>query len=136
MIKIIPVRTLFHLMRKFLLHHSKFPAFNTNLKILTRGIAVYFIFLQTCPFVIGQNPICPPGLNIADPTTRVWNDGKLYVYGSRDESLKYYCSFDNWVLSTSDLVHGEYIPNAFVSKGPGDQVPFNDQVLYAPDLAF
>jgi hypothetical protein len=140
MIKIISVRTIFPLLLKFQQLfsriHSRYAANNTNLKILTRGIPLYFFFFPACSSVMGQNPICPPGLNIADPTTRVWNDGKLYVYGSRDESLKYYCSFDNWVLSTSDLKHWEYIPNAFVSKGPGDQVPFNDQVLYAPDIAF
>ena len=50
------------------------------------------LFLLFCGFGIAQNPICPPGLNIADPTTRVWKDGKLYLYGSRDESLNYYGS--------------------------------------------
>ena len=83
-----------------------------------------------------QNPICPPGLNIADPTTRVWKDGKLYVYGSRDESFKYYCSYDHWVLSTSDLIHWEYTPNVFASKGPNDQVPYNDLLLFAPDCMY
>ncbi len=101
-----------------------------------KRIVFYCLFLLTGTFATAQNPICPPGLNIADPTARVWKDGKLYVYGSRDESLKYYCSYDHWVLSTSDLIHWEYTPNAFASKGPFDQVPFNDQVLYAPDIAF
>ena len=48
--------------------------------------------------VSGQNPICPQGLNIADPTARVWKDGKLYVYGSRDESFSYYCSYCCWFI--------------------------------------
>ena len=97
---------------------------------------IYLLLLLVGKFALAQNPICPPGLNIADPTSRVWKDGKLYVYGSRDESLKYYCSYDHWVLSTSDLINWEYTPDAFASKGPKDQVPFNDQVLYAPDIAF
>jgi len=101
-----------------------------------KRIAFYLLFLLFGEFVLAQNPICPPGLNIADPTTRVWKDGKLYVYGSRDESLKYYCSYDHWVLSTSDLINWEYAPNAFASKGPYDQVPFNDVILYAPDIAY
>lgn len=101
-----------------------------------KQISCAILFFLFCKFGLGQNPICPPGLNIADPTTRVWKDGKLYVYGSRDESLKYYCSYDHWVLSTSDLINWEYTPNAFASKGPNDQVPFNDLVLYAPDIAF
>ena len=40
----------------------------------------------------GSNPISPMGVYIADPTARVWEDGKMYIYGSRDESLDYYCS--------------------------------------------
>ncbi|MDD4453636.1 MAG: family 43 glycosylhydrolase, partial [Proteiniphilum sp.] len=94
------------------------------------------LFLLFCGFGIAQNPICPPGLNIADPTTRVWKDGKLYLYGSRDESLNYYGSYDHWVLSTSDLLNWEFTPNAFASKGPFDQVPFNDDMLYAPDCMY
>ena len=91
-----------------------------------KHITLYLLFLLIVKFAIAQNPVCPPGLNIADPTARVWKDGKLYVYGSRDESLDYYCSYDHWVLSTSDLINWEYTPNAFASKGPSDQVPFND----------
>ena len=94
------------------------------------------LFLLFCGFGIAQNPICPPGLNIADPTTRVWKDGKLYLYGSRDESLNYYGSYDHWVLYTSDLLNWEFTPNAFASKGPFDQVPFNDDMLYAPDCMY
>lgn len=101
-----------------------------------KRISFCLIFLLFSVYTFAQNPICPSGLNIADPTTRVWKDGKIYVYGSRDESLEYYCSYDHWVLSTSDLINWEYTPNAFASKGPFDQVPFNDKVLYAPDIAF
>ena len=36
--------------------------------------------------VAAQNPIVPPGLYMADPTARVWDDGKLYIYGSVDEA--------------------------------------------------
>lgn len=85
---------------------------------------------------VAQNPICPPGLNIADPTARVWRDGKLYIYGSHDTSSKTYCSYDQWVLSTKDLIHWEYFPDAFNSKGPKDKVPYNDNLLYAPDVMY
>ncbi len=98
--------------------------------------SLYLLFLLMANHLLAQNPICPPGLNIADPTTRVWKDGKLYVYGSRDESLKYYCSYDHWVLSTSDLIHWDYFPDAFASKGPNDQVPYNDNLLFAPDCMY
>jgi hypothetical protein len=94
------------------------------------------MFFQIFNSLIAQNPICPPGLNIPDPTTRVWKDGRLYVYGSRDESYKYYCSYDYWVLSTDDLIHWKYTPNVFASKGKNDQVPFNDKLLFAPDCMY
>lgn len=100
-----------------------------------KEIIFFLFFLLTTKFILAQNPICPPGLNIADPSARVWKDGELYVYGSRDESFDYYCSFDHWVLSTSDLINWEYTPNIFASKGPHDQIPFNDTLLYAPDIA-
>lgn len=94
------------------------------------------ILLITTLSAIAQNPICPPGLNIADPSARVWKDGKLYVYGSHDISTKFYCSTDHWVLSTSDLISWKYTPDAFNSTGPKDKVPYNDQVLYAPDAIY
>lgn len=79
--------------------------------------------------LFAQNPICPPGLNIADPTARVWKDGKLYVYGSRDDNPNTYCSKDHWVLSTEDLINWDYHPNVFNS----DLIPNKtSDVLYAP----
>ena len=70
-----------------------------------------------------HNPISPMGVYIADPTARVWADGKLYVYGSRDESAKYYCSTNYHVMSTSDLKNWTLHPYSFR----------NDETLYAPD---
>jgi len=101
-----------------------------------RQFAFYLLFALIGEFTFAQNPICPSGLNIADPTARVWKDGKLYVYGSRDESYDYYCSYDHWVLSTTDLINWEYSPNVFASKGRNDQVPFNDRLLFAPDCMY
>ena len=83
-----------------------------------------------------QNPICPPGVYIADPTARVWADGKLYVYGSRDESPNYYCSWHYDVLLSSDLLSWQLIPNSFASKGKGDAISYNDDLLYAPDCMY
>lgn len=100
------------------------------------SVCVILLSIFWSPLTMSQNPICPSGLNIADPTARIWKDGKLYLYGSRDESLDYYCSYDYWVLSTSDMVNWEYTPKIFASKGHGDQVPMNDQLLYAPDAIY
>jgi arabinoxylan arabinofuranohydrolase len=86
--------------------------------------------------VLAQNPIVPPGLYIADPSSHVWKDGRLYIYGSRDESPAYYCSHDHYVLSTSDLIHWEVTRDAFASAGKNDQVPYSDDFLYAPDCQY
>lgn len=94
---------------------------------------VILFFLVATLSGVAQNPICPPGLNIADPTAKVWEDGKLYVYGSRDDNPKTYCSSDYWVLSTSDLVTWEYHSEAFSS----DAVVYNNnKSLYAPDCIY
>lgn len=69
------------------------------------------------------NPISPMGVYIADPTARIWEDGKMYIYGSLDESTKYYCSKDYHVLSTENLKDWTLHPYSFR----------NDEYLYAPD---
>lgn len=61
----------------------------------------------------------------------------LYVYGSRDdEKAKTYCSYDYWVMRTTDLVTWEYFPRVFSSKGQADMVSYNNKSLYAPDIMF
>lgn len=85
---------------------------------------------------MAQNPITPPGMYIADPEAHVWEDGKLYIYGSRDESDDYWCSYTHHVLSTSDLKDWTVTENAFSSKGDNDQVAFHDNLLFAPDAAY
>jgi len=97
------------------------------------------IFLCFSLFIIkafAQNPIVPPGVYFADPAAHVWNDGKLYVYGSVDESTGYYCSWRYHVLSSADLMKWELFDNSFASKGPNDQVLESDQLLFAPDCQF
>lgn len=83
-----------------------------------------------------QNPISPPGVYLADPAARVWPDGKLYVYGSNDESTTYFCSTTHHVLSTSDLKKWVLTKDVFSSKGANDHVPYNDNILYAPDCMY
>jgi arabinoxylan arabinofuranohydrolase len=94
------------------------------------------ILLGTVVAGHAQNPIVPPGSYMADPTARVWDDGKLYIYGSVDESPDYYCSYRYHVLSTSDLSNWDLHKNSFSSDGPADGVEYNDALLYAPDCQF
>lgn len=86
--------------------------------------------------IFSQNPIVPAGIYIADPAAHVWEDGKIYVYGSRDESPDYYCSWDHHVLSSTDLRNWDITRNVFSSKGGQDQVPYSDRILYAPDCQY
>ncbi|MDX2429788.1 MAG: family 43 glycosylhydrolase [Bacteroides sp.] len=83
--------------------------------------------------MLGQNPIVPPGFYMADPTAKVWDDGRLYIYGSVDESEEYYCSYKYHVLSTENLASWTLHKNTFASKGEGDQLAYNDELLFAPD---
>ena len=39
-----------------------------------------------------MNPICPQGVYIADPEVRQMPDGRVYIYGSRDEPEYSWCS--------------------------------------------
>lgn len=82
------------------------------------------------------NPVSPPGLYIADPEVRQMPDGRIYLYGSRDEPGKTWCSNSYNVLSTSDLVHWDVEQFSFATQGIGKQTDYTDRVLYAPDCIY
>jgi hypothetical protein len=92
--------------------------------------------LSVVGYISAQNPISPPGVYIADPTARVDKDGKMYIYGSLDESPEYYCSQRYNVLSSPDLCAWQLYRNTFASAGEGDGVPYSDGYLYAPDMMY
>lgn len=81
-----------------------------------------------------MNPFLPPNEFIPDPEARVWADGRLYVYGSRDQpSVEDYCSGQYKVFSTADLIHWTDHGVSFDAA----QIPFsNARTLYAPDCVF
>lgn len=96
-------------------------------------------FCLFCLFTIrcyAQNPITPPGVYLSDPAAHVWKDGKLYVYGSRDESPDYYCSHSQDVLSTHDMKTWKITKNIFASGEKNSQLIFNSTLLYAPDVQY
>jgi arabinoxylan arabinofuranohydrolase len=93
-------------------------------------------FLLLSVIICAQNPIVPPGVYMADPSAHLWNDGRIYVYGSRDENPGYYCSWNHDVLSSADLKTWHLHSNSFASRGAGDQVPYSDDILYAPDCQY
>ncbi|WP_101260411.1 family 43 glycosylhydrolase [Labilibaculum filiforme] len=101
----------------------------------------YFTFLSAIALFLtftswAQNPIVPAGMYIADPEAHVWQDGKIYVYGSRDESDDFWCSYKHHVLFSDNLQDWNVIENSFASKGEFDQVDYHDQLLFAPDCAY
>jgi GH43 family beta-xylosidase len=94
------------------------------------------LFIILSGTAVAQNPIVFPGMYIADPSAHVWKDGKIYVYGSKDESATHYCSWEYHVLSSLDLINWDVTRHTFASTGENDQVPFNDNLLYAPDCQY
>ncbi len=101
--------------------------------IILRAINTLILIFLINSLCFAQNPICPPGVFIADPTARIWPDGRLYIYGSTDESTDYYCSWKHDVMSTSDLQNWQISEDIFASRGENDQVPYNNSLLFAPD---
>lgn len=100
-------------------------------------IAVIFCFVIGFGLnLMAQNPITPAGVYIADPSAKVMPDGNLYIYGSLDESCQYYCSWRHHVMSTANMRDWTIFENRFASKGTGDAVSYNDDLLFAPDCAF
>ncbi|MHB8335996.1 MAG: family 43 glycosylhydrolase [Ignavibacteriaceae bacterium] len=96
---------------------------------------LFAIIMNFCT-INAQNPIVPAGNYCADPSAHVWPDGKIYVYGSKDESQKYYCSKSYDVWCSSDLVHWVKTENAFSTKDINDQAKFKNDFLYAPDCMY
>lgn len=106
---------------------------NTNIQFILVSIILLCFYTYSTN---AQNPISPEGMYIADPEAHVWKDGKLYIYGSRDESDDYWCSYSHNVLSTSDLKQWHVVENAIASKGENDQIAYHDKLLFAPDCAY
>lgn len=101
-----------------------------KLKIVFGYLAIIVVF-QT---LNGQNPISPPGVYLADPTARVWADGKLWIYGSADETCNYYCSRYHHALSTTNMIDWQMHDSVFASVGKNDGVSYNNGLLFAPDI--
>ena len=95
------------------------------------------LFIVSCLIVpaIGLNPMLPIDQFIPDPEAHVWDDGRMYIYGSND-SGNFWCSSIYKVFSSSDLINWTNHGVSFQSSGPDDQVPWIDSRLYAPDAMY
>lgn len=94
------------------------------MKPFSSFVALTVLTASSVTVAPAQNPISPQGVYIADPSARTAPDGRLYIYGSLDESPRYYCSKSYHVLSSGDLLSWTLHPYSFT----------NDEILYAPDL--
>jgi hypothetical protein len=84
------------------------------------------------------NPILPLDIYVADGEPHVWDDGRLYIYGSHDELANGYCGPDHFVYSTDDMVnwvdHGR---SFYLYSGSTGTVTWNSGAkLWAPDVVF
>jgi len=85
--------------------------------------------------VKAQNPICPPGIYLADPSARSWDGEKLFLYTSTDSSCDFWCSWEYDILSTKDMENWSVDNKVFQSRGKYDDVSYNEKLLFAPDCA-
>jgi hypothetical protein len=99
-------------------------------------VSVLSFFCLTSGSLHALNPICPPGVYIADPEARQMPDGRVYVYGSRDEPGNTWCSRSYNVLSSSDLKHWNLDQTAFATAGTAKQTDYTSAILYAPDCIY
>lgn len=104
-------------------------------EFILKIIVFNLIQIASQGLVIAQNPISPPGYYLADPSARSWNDSTLYLYTSTDESCDYWCSTKHDILYTTDMKNWNVASNVFSSEGKNDEVPYNDKLLFAPDVA-
>lgn len=82
-----------------------------------------------------MNPFLANHHYVPDGEAHVWEDGRLYLYGSYDRrGIKDYCSTQYHVFSTDDLEHwtdhGVSLESSAISWMP------SDHPLYAPDCAY
>ena len=114
---------------------------NKTHKLIAAGLASVLVG----GVLYAQNPISPMGVYIADPSARVAPDGRLYIYGSRDESTKYYCSNRYDVLSTTDARNwrldkesrcGKSVHALWASFETSDRTASDEDIFYLDAILF
>lgn len=84
-----------------------------------------------------MNPILPMKFYIPDVEARQWQDGRVYLYGSKDLSGNdEYCSYEYQIFSSRDLIYWEEGGVAFSSDKKGKYTANHISPLYAPDCAY
>ena len=84
-----------------------------------------------------MNPALPLEHFVPDSEARVFQDGRLYVYGSCDISGDtFYCSREYHVFSINDLVSWRHEGRSFSTQGSGWGDVWDGQTLFAPDCVY
>lgn len=97
-----------------------------------REIILWGALLPLTITAAAQNPIVPEGQFLSDPQPRLFADGKVYVYGSRDEGSTEWCSQSNDVLANGDMSHWTLHKDILRSSDiAGLRAP-----LFAPDCIY
>lgn len=115
---------------------SMMPFVDIKMKHFTANFLIWIMLLGAVGICSAQNPITPEGEFFADPSARQWKDGRVYLYGSRDESVDYWCSYGNDVLSSDDMNSWTLHKNVFSSRGKNDEVAGTDALLFASDCMY
>ena len=82
-----------------------------------------------------HNPILPEHIFIPDVEAHVWNDGRIYLYGSFDiKGQMSFCSPVHHVYSSDDLIH--WVDHGVVFSLEDSTWAKDCGALYAPDCAY
>lgn len=82
-----------------------------------------------------HNPILSPDIFVPDVEAHVWEDGRMYLYGSFDiQGEKSFCSPVHHVYSSDDLIH--WTDHGVVFSISDSTWAKDCGVLYAPDCAY
>lgn len=82
-----------------------------------------------------HNPILPEHIFVPDVEAHVWNDGRIYLYGSFDiKGQMSFCSPVHHVYSSDDLIH--WVDHGVVFSLEDSTWAKDCGALYAPDCAY
>ncbi|MBQ7378878.1 MAG: family 43 glycosylhydrolase [Clostridia bacterium] len=82
-----------------------------------------------------HNPILSPEIFVPDVEAHVWEDGRIYLYGSLDiQGQKSFCSPVHHVYSSDDMVH--WTDHGVIFSLSDSTWAKDCGVLYAPDCAY
>jgi hypothetical protein len=84
-----------------------------------------------------MNPLLPRNYYTPDVEARVWQDGRIYLYGSNDICANtFYCSREYRVYSSVDMINWMDHGVSFTGYESGPYRAVEPGILYAPDCIY